>query len=230
MGRQWKVSDFILGGSKITADGDRSHEMKRRLLLGRKAMTNLDSMLKSWDISTDKGLYSKSYRFSSSHLGMLELDHKEGWMLKNWCFWTVVLKKTLESSLDCKEIKPVNPKRNQPWIFIGRTDVEAEALILWPPNAKNWLIRKDPYAGKDWRQEEKGTTENEMVGWHHQLEGQEFEQVPGDGEGQERLACFSPWGLKSWTWLSNWTTTTKRSSVLKVETPNPIQVVLLGPT
>ena len=124
---------------------------------------------------------------------MWELDHKEGWMLKNWCFWTVVLKKTLESSLDCKEIKPVNPKRNQPWIFIGRTDVEAEALILWPPNAKNWLMRKDPYAGKEWRQG-KGTTEDEMVGWHHWLNGLEFEQTLGDDVGQGNLVCCSPWG------------------------------------
>ena len=136
---------------------------------------------------------------------MLELDHKEGWMLKNWCFWTVVLKKTLENSLDCKEIKPVNPKRNQPWIFIGRTDAEAEALILWPPNAKNWLIRKDPYAGKDWRQG-KGTTEDEMVGWHHWLNGLEFEQTLGDDVRQGNLVCCSPWGHKQ-TQLCDWTTT-----------------------
>ena len=112
----------------------------------------------------NKGPSSQSYCFSSSNVWMWELDHKESWALKNWCFWTVVLEKTLESPLDCKEIQPVNPKGDQAWIFIGRTDVEAEALILWPPDEKNWLIGKDPDAGKDWRQEEKGTTEDEMVG------------------------------------------------------------------
>ena len=110
---------------------------------------------------------------------MWELDYKESWALKNSCFWTVVLETILESSLDCKEIKPVNPKGNQSWIFIGRTDVEAEAPVLWPPDVKNWLIRKDLDSGKDWRQEEKGTTEDEIVGWHYQLSGHEFEQTPG---------------------------------------------------
>ena len=120
------------------------------------------------------------------------MDYKEGWAPKNWCFWTVVLEKTLESPLDCKEIKPVHPKGNQPWIFIGRTDVEAAALVLWPPDAKSQLIRKNSNAGKDWRQEEKGTTEGKMVGWHHWLHRHEFEQTPGDGEGD---GC-SPWGCK----------------------------------
>ena len=110
---------------------------------------------------------------------MWELDHKESWALKNWCFWTVMLKKTLESPLDCKEIQPVSPKGNQSWIFIGRTDAEAEAPILWPPDAKNWLIGKDPDTGKDWRQEEKRTTKVEMIGWHHRLDGHEFEQSSG---------------------------------------------------
>ena len=116
---------------------------------------------------------------------MWELDHKESWALKNWCFWTVVLKKTLESPLDNKEIKPVHPQGNKSWIFIGRTDAEAEAPIPWPPDEKSWLIRKDPDAGKDWRQEEKGMTEDEMVGWYCQLKGHDFEQAPGDDEGQE---------------------------------------------
>ena len=115
---------------------------------------------------------------------------------KNWCFWTVVLEKILESPLDCKEIKPVTPKENQSWIFIRRTDTEAEAPILWLLDAKNWLTGKDPDAGKDWRREEKGMTEDEMVGWHHQLDGHEFEQVLGVGDGQGSLACCSPWGLK----------------------------------
>ena len=118
---------------------------------------------------------SQSYGFSSGHVWMWQLDHKEGWALKNWCFWTVVLEKILESPLDCKEIQPVHPKGDQSWVFIGRTDAEAETPILWPPHAKNWLIRKDPDAGKDWRQEEKGKTEDEMVGWHHWLDGHEFE-------------------------------------------------------
>jgi len=127
-------------------------------------------------------------------------------MLKNWCFWTVVLENTLESTLDCK-IKPVSPKANQPWIFIERTHAEAETLILWPPDAKNWLIGKEPDAGKDWRQEEKGMTEDEMVEWHHWLDGHEFEQTPGVGDGQWKLECFSPWGHQEsdmTEWL-NWT-------------------------
>ena len=142
----------------------------------------------------DKGLSSQSYDFSSSHVWMWELDHKESWGPKNWCFLIVVLEKTLESPLDCKEIKPVHPKGNQSWIVIGRTD--AEAPILWPPDVKTWLIRKDPDTGKDWRQEEKGTTEDKMVGWHHWLNGQQLEQTLGDGEGQGSLACCSPWGYK----------------------------------
>ena len=131
--------------------------------------------------------YSQSYGFSSSHVWMWELDHKEGWAPKNWCFWTVVLEKTLESPLDCKEIKLVNLKGNQSWIFIGKTDAEAETPILCPPDVKNWLIWKDADAGKDWRQEEKGMTEDEMVRWHHQLNGHEFKQTPGDGEEQGGL-------------------------------------------
>ena len=143
-----------------------------------------------------KGPSNQSYSFSSSHVWMWELDHKESWVLKNWCFWTVVLKKTLESPLGCKEIKPVNLKGNQSWIFIGRTDAEVEAPILWPPDVRHWLIGKDLDADKNWRQEEKGTTENEMVGWHHQLFGHEFEQALGVGDGQGSLACCSSWGCK----------------------------------
>ena len=126
---------------------------------------------------------------------MLELDHKEGWASKNWCFWTVLLEKTLENPLDCKEIKPVNPKGNQPWIITRRTDAEAEAPTLWPPNTKSQLLGKDPDAGKDWGQE-KRVTEDEMVGWHHRLDGYEFEQTPGDSEGQESLVWCSSWGRK----------------------------------
>ena len=125
-----------------------------------------------------------------------ELDHKKGWVPKNCCFQTVVLEKTLESPLDCKEIKPVKPKGNQPWIFIGRTDAEAEAPILYPPDVKSWLTGKNPDARKDWEQEEKGTTEDEMVGWHYRLNGHEFEQAPGDSEGQGSLVFCSAWGRK----------------------------------
>ena len=127
---------------------------------------------------------------------MWELDHKGNLVLKNWRFWAGVLEKTLESHLDCKEIQPVNPKGKQFWIFIGRTDTEAETPILWAPDAKNWLIGKDPDAGKDWGQEEKGMTEDEMVGWHHWLEGHEFELALGVGNGQGSLVCCSPWGSK----------------------------------
>ena len=156
MGNRWgnsgnSVRLYFLG-SKITADGDCSHEIKRRLLLGRKVMTNLDSLLKSRDVT----LLTKSiYGFSRSHVWMWELDYKDSWALKNW---TVVLEKTLESPLDCKEIQPIHPKGDQSWVFIGRTDAEAETPILWPPDMKSWLIWKDPDAGKDWRQEEKGMT------------------------------------------------------------------------
>ena len=143
----------------------------------------------------DKGWSSQNYGFSNSHVWMWELDHKESWVLKNWYVWTVVLEKALESPLDCKEIKPVHPKGNQSWIFIGRND--AEAPILWPPDVKTWLIRNDPDAGKDWRQEDKGISEDyEMVGWHHWLNEHKVEQAPGDGEGQGSLACCSPWGGK----------------------------------
>ena len=134
---------------------------------------------------------------------MWKLDCKESWVPKNCCFWTVVLEKTLESLLDCKEIQPVHPKGNQSWIFNGRTDAEAETPILWPPDAKNWLIWKDPDAGKDWRQEEKGTTEDEVVGWHHRLNGHEFEWTPGVGDGQGGLVSCSPWGHKE-SELSDW--------------------------
>ena len=140
--------------------------------------------------------YNQSYRFFSSHVQMWELNHKKGCVPKNWCFWTVVLEKTLENPLDCKEIKPVNPKGNQPWIFTGGTDAEAEAPIVWPPDVKSRLIGKDSDAGKDRGQEEKRVTEDEMFGWHHWLNGHEFEQTLGDREGQGSLMCCSPWGHK----------------------------------
>ena len=175
------VTDFIFWGPKITEDGDCSHEIKRCLLLGRKAMTNLDSILKSRDITLPTKVRLVK-GFSSSHAWMWESDYKESWVPKNWCFWTVVLEKTLESPLDCKESQPVHSKGNQ-WIFIGRTDAEAETPILWPPDVKNWLIWKNPDGGKDWRWEEKGTTEDEMVGWHHRLKQHEFEPASGVDDG-----------------------------------------------
>ena len=168
------VTYFIFWGSKITADGDCSHEIKRRLLLGRKVMTNLDSMLKSRDITLPtKVQMVKAMVFPVVMYGC-ELVYKESWVTKNWYFWSVVLEKSLESPLDSK-IELVHPKGNQSWIFTGRTDAEAETPILWAPDAKNWFIWKDPDDGKDWRQEEKGRAEDEMVGWHHRLKGHEFE-------------------------------------------------------
>ena len=155
----------------------------------------------------NKCLSSQSYGFPSSHIWMWELDYKEGWVPKQWCFWTVVLEKILESPLDCKEIKLVNAKGNQSWIFIGRTDAEAETPILWLSDAKNWLIGKDSDAGKDWRQEKKGLTEDKMIRWHHGLNGHEFEQDQGVGDGQRSLGCCSPWGRKELdtTERLNWT-------------------------
>ena len=138
---------------------------------------------------------------------MWELDYKESWALKNWCFWNAVLEKTLESPLDCKEIQPVHPKGDQSWVFIGRTDAEDETPILWPPDAKSWLIGKDPDAGKGWRQEEQGTAEDQMVGWHHWLNGHGFGWTPGVGDGERGLVCCDPWGRKesdTTEWL-NWT-------------------------
>ena len=173
MEKQWLT--LFWGAPKSTADGDCCHEIERHLLLGRKAMTNLDSLLKERHYSANKYLPSQSCGFSSSPVWMWELDYKESWLLKNWCFWTVVLEKTFESPLVCKKIQPVNPKGNQSWILIGRTDAEAEMPVFWPPDARNWLIGKDPDAGKDWSQEKKGMTEDEMVGCHHQHNGHEFE-------------------------------------------------------
>ena len=159
----------------------------------------------------NKGPSSQSYGFPSSHEWMWELDYKESWVLKNWCFWTVVLEKTLESPLGSNEIQPVHPKGDQSWVFIGRTNAEAEAPILWPPHGKSWLIGKDTEAGKDWRQEEKGMTENKMVRWHHWLDGYEFEQALGVDDGQGSLACCSSWGCKkSDTTELNWMAESKQ--------------------
>ena len=181
MGKQWKQWQTIFWGSKITADGDCSHEIKRHFAPWKKSYDQLRQLIKKQKhYFANKAPSSQSYGFSSSHIWMWELDYKESWEPKNWCFWTVVLEKTLESPLDCKEIQLVNDKGNQSLIFIGRTDAEAETPILWPPDVKNWLIWKDPDAGKDGKQEEKGMTEDEMVGWYHWLNRHEFDQALGD--------------------------------------------------
>ena len=186
------VSDFILGGSKITADGDCSHEIKRCLLLGRKATTNLYSILKSRDITLPtkvhivKAVVSTVVMHGCGNWTIKKAEHQRIDAFEPWCW------RTLESPLVFKEIKQVNRKGNQSWIFIGKTDTEAETPIIWAPDAKSCLIRKDPDAGKDWRQEEKGTTEDEMVGWHHWLNGHVFEQAPGGGDGQVSLVYYSP--------------------------------------
>ena len=152
---------------------------------------------------------------SSSHVWIWELNYKESWLPKNWCFWTVVLEKTLVSPLDCKEIQPVHSRGIQSWIFTGRTDAEAETPILWPPDAKNWLIWKDPDAGKDWRQEEKRMTEDEMVWWHHRLHGHKCEQAPGVGNGQGSLASIGSQRVEcDWVTELNWTDTSKFEKVL----------------
>ena len=152
-------------------------------------------------------MYRQNYVFSSSHVWMQDLNHKEGWMPKYWCFWIVVLR-ALETPLDFKKINPVNPKVNQSWIFIGKTDSEAEVPLRWPPDVKNWLISKDSDADEDWRWK-KGMTEDEMVGWHHWLNGHEFEESLGDGDGQGRLECSVHGMAKSQKWLKDLTTTFK---------------------
>ena len=170
MGKQWKQCQTLFFWAPKSADGDCSHEIKRGLLLGRKVMTNLESIFKSRDITLPKKVcLVKAMVFPVVMYGC------ESWIVKkvskNWCFWTVVLEKTLESPLDCKEIQPVHAKGDQSWVFFGRTDAKAETPILWPPHAKSWLIGKDSDAGRDWGQQEKGTTEDEMAGWHHWLDG-----------------------------------------------------------
>ena len=160
---------------------------------------------------------SKAFGFSSSHVWMWELDYKESWVPKNWCFWTVMVEKTPESPLNCKEIQPVHPKGDESWVFIGRTDVEAETPILWPPDVKSWLIWKDPDAGKDWGQE-KGLTEDEMVGWHPWLDGHGFGWTLGVGDGEGGLACCDSWDRKESdvTEQLNWTELSSSKTVVKL--------------
>ena len=171
-------------------------------------MTKLDSIFKSRDITLPtKVRLVKAMVFPVGHVWMWELNCEESWVPKNWCFWTVVVEKTLESPLDCKEIQPVHSKGDQSWVFYGRNDAKAETPVLWPPHAKSWLIGKDFDAGRDWRQEEKGMTEDEMAGWHHRLEEHEFEWAPGDGDRQGGLACCDSWSRKEsdTTERLNWT-------------------------
>ena len=158
---------------------------------------------KQWHYFVNKGPSSHVYGFSISHVWMWELDYKENSVLKNWCFWTVVLEKTLEIPLDCKEIQPFHPKGNQSWVFFGRTDVDAKTPVLWPPDVKSWLIWIDPGSWKDWGQEEKWMTEDEMVRWHHWLNGYEFGWTPGVGDGQGCLACCGSWGHKE-SYMTEW--------------------------
>ena len=170
-------------------------------------MTNLDSILKSRDITLPTKVCLVKAMFFPVVTWMWKVDYEESWVLKNWCFWTVVLEKTLASPLNCKEIQSVHPKGDQSWVFIGRTDAKAETPILWPPDVKSWLIGKESDAGRNWGQEEKGTTEDEIAGWHHWLDGHESEWAPGVGDGQGGLACCSPWGDKELdtTERLNWT-------------------------
>ena len=167
------------------------------MLLGRKRYDQPRQLIKKQKHHfANKGPSSQSYGFSSSHAWIWELDHKESWVLKNWCFWAVELEKTLESPLDCKEIQQVHSKGDQPWVFFGGNDAEAETPVLWPPHAKSWLIGKDSDAGRDWGQEDKGTPEDEMAGWHHWLDGCESEWTPGVCDGQGGLVCCDSWGRK----------------------------------
>jgi len=190
------ITDFILGALKSLQIVTATMKLKDACFLEESYDQPSQHIKKQRHYFTNKGSSSQSYGFSSSHVWMWDLDYKESWALKNWCFWTVVLEKTLENALDCKEIQPVRSKGNQSWIFTGRTDAEAETPILWPSDVKNWLIWKDPDAGRDWRREDKGTAEDEMFEWHHQHLGYEFEYAPGVGDGQRSLTCHSPWGHK----------------------------------
>ena len=209
MANKWanngNMTDYIFLGSKITADGDCSHEIKRCLLLGRKAMINLDSILKSRDIT----LLTKVHLVKAMVFPVV-MYGCENWTIKKaecqridafelWC-WGTLLRVSWTSRDPTSQ-----PKGNQSWIFTGRTDTEAETPTVWPPDTKNWLLGKDRDAGKDWRPEEKGTTEDEMVGWHHKLDGHELEQASGFGDGQGNLACCSPWGRKDSDTTNNWT-------------------------
>ena len=206
MGKQWKQwQALFFGAPKSLQMMIAALKLKDRYSLEESYDKTRQHIKKQRHYFANKGSTSQSYGFSSSHVWMWKFDYKESWVPKNWCFWPVVLEKTLKSPLGCKEIKPVHPKGNQSWIFIGRTNAEAEASILWTPDTKNWLIGKDSDSGKDWSQET-GMAEDEMIGWHHWPNGHEFEPALGDGERQGSLVCCSPWGCKEsdlTEWLNN---------------------------
>ena len=206
------VTDFIFLGSKITADGEYSHEIKRCLLLGRKFMTNLDSrdITLPTKVHLVKAMVFPVVTYGCQCWTIKKAEYQRIDAFELWCW-----RRTLESPLDCKEIQWVHPKGDQSWVFIGRTDVEPETPILWSPDVKSWLILTCPDAGKDWGQKEKGTTETEMVGWHHRLNGQGFEQALGVGDGQGGLTCCSPWGRRV---CQDWATELSWSSLVF---PNP---------
>ena len=210
MGKQWKqCQTLFLRAPKSLQDGDCSHEIKRRLLLGRKVKTNLDSILKSRDITLPTNVrLVKAMVFPAVMHGCWELDYKESWALKSWCFWNVVLEKTPASPLDCKEIQPVHSEGDQPWVFFGGNDAKAETPVVWPPREEltHW---KRLWCWEGWGQEEKRTMEDEIAGWHHWVDGREFESTLGDGDGQGSLVCCGPWGRKesdATEWL-DWTDT-----------------------
>ena len=201
MGKQWKQCQTSFFWAP------KSLQMVTAAMKLKDAYSLEGKLWKQKHYFANKVLSSQGYGFSSGHGWMWELDCEEGWAPKNWCFWTVVLEKTLESPLDWKEIQPVHSEGDQPWNFFGRTDAKAETPVLWPPHAKCWLIGKDCDAGRDWGQEENGMTEDEMAGWHHQLDGRESEWTPGVGDGQGGLACSNSWGRKESdrTERLNWT-------------------------
>ena len=206
MGKQWKQCQTSFFWAPKSLQMVTAAMKLRRLLLGRKVMSNLDSIFKSRDITLPtKVRLVRAIIFPVVMYGCWELDCEECWAPKNWCFWAVVLEKTLESPLDCKEFQPVHSEGDQPWDFLGGNDAEAETLVLWPPHVKSWLIGKDSDAGRDWGQEEKGTTEDEMAGWHHWLNGPECEWIPEVSDGQGGLACCDSWGRKESDTTSDWT-------------------------
>ena len=208
MGKQWKqCQTLFLGTPKSLQMATAAIKLKHTWSFEEKLWQSRQCIKKQKYHFADKGPYSQSYGFSNSHVQMWEFVHKEGWTPKKWCFQIMMLKNTLESPLDCKEVQPVHPEGNQSWVFIGRTDVEAETPILWPPDAKSWFIWKDPDAGKDWGQEENGTAEDEMAGWHHWLNALGFGWTPGIGDRQGSLVCCGSWGCKKsdTTERLNWT-------------------------
>ena len=197
MGQQWKQCQTLFWGApKSLQMVIAAMKLKEAYCLEEKLWPTWIAYWKAETLLANKGLSSQGYGFSSGHVWIWELDCEESWVPKNWCFWTGVLEKTLESPLDCKEIQLVHSKGDQSWVFFGRNDAKTETPVLWPPHAKSWVIGKDSDAGRDWGQEEKGTTEDEMAGWHHRPDGREFEWTPGDGDGHGGLVCCDSWGCK----------------------------------